>query len=172
MFAGYRGRPEATAEAFDAAGWFRTGDLGRLDEDGYLAIVGRAKELIISGGYNVYPREVEDVLRRHPAVADAAVVATALESLRPAGRVLLFAQTRMGDALALDAGQVCALEKAVLGSYSADIDLQQKAAELIFRRQVRVESLITHRFPLPEIEAALSVASRPREGSLKVVVQP
>ncbi|MPY96302.1 MAG: AMP-binding protein, partial [Acidimicrobiia bacterium] len=75
-FAGYRNRPEATAEAIDAEGWFRTGDLGRFDEAGYLAIVGRAKELIISGGYNVYPREVEDVLRLHPAVADAAVVGT------------------------------------------------------------------------------------------------
>ena len=55
-------------------GWFRTGDLGELDEDGYLRISGRAKELIITGGYNVYPREVEEVLRAHPDVADAAVV--------------------------------------------------------------------------------------------------
>jgi malonyl-CoA/methylmalonyl-CoA synthetase len=74
VFAGYRNRPEATAEAFDGDGWFRTGDLGAFDADGYLRLVGRAKELIISGGYNVYPREVEDVLRLHPAVADAAVV--------------------------------------------------------------------------------------------------
>ena len=69
----YWNRPEATAEAFDGD-WFRSGDLGALDEDGYLRIVGRSKELIISGGYNVYPREVEDVLRTHPDVADAAVV--------------------------------------------------------------------------------------------------
>ncbi|HEU5109597.1 MAG TPA: AMP-binding protein, partial [Micromonosporaceae bacterium] len=74
VIAGYYERPEATAEAFTADGWFRTGDLGELDEDGYLRISGRAKELIISGGYNVYPREVEEVLRDHPAVADAAVV--------------------------------------------------------------------------------------------------
>ena len=59
-------RPEATAEAFDADGWFRTGDIGELDDDGYLRIVGRAKELIITGGYNVYPREVEDVLLEPP----------------------------------------------------------------------------------------------------------
>jgi malonyl-CoA/methylmalonyl-CoA synthetase len=73
VFSGYLDRPEATAEAFTGDGWFRTGDLGVLDEDGYLRISGRAKELIITGGYNVYPREVEDVLRAHPGIADAAV---------------------------------------------------------------------------------------------------
>jgi malonyl-CoA/methylmalonyl-CoA synthetase len=74
VFSGYWGRPEATAEAFDADGWFRTGDLGALDDDGYLRINGRSRELIITGGFNVYPREVEDVLRAHPGVEDAAVV--------------------------------------------------------------------------------------------------
>ena len=74
VFAGYWQRPEATAEAFTADGWFRTGDLGDHDEAGYLRILGRAKELIITGGYNVYPREVEDVLCAHPAVVEAAVV--------------------------------------------------------------------------------------------------
>ena len=76
VFAGYWQRPDANAEAFTADGWFRTGDLGELDAAGYLRITGRAKELIISGGYNVYPREVEDALRAHPAIADAAVVGT------------------------------------------------------------------------------------------------
>ena len=74
---GYLDDPAATAEAFTADGWFRTGDLGTLDADGYLTISGRAKELIITGGYNVYPREVEEVLLRHPGVADAAVVGLA-----------------------------------------------------------------------------------------------
>ena len=73
VFAGYWQRPEATAESF-VDGWFATGDVGAFDEVGNLRIVGRRKDLIISGGYNVYPREVEDVLRTHPAVADAAVV--------------------------------------------------------------------------------------------------
>lgn len=73
VFSGYWRRPEATREAFDGD-WFRTGDVGEFDEDGYLRLVGRAKELIITGGYNVYPREVEDVLREHPDVEDAAVV--------------------------------------------------------------------------------------------------
>jgi malonyl-CoA/methylmalonyl-CoA synthetase len=76
VFAGYLDRPEATAAAFTDDGWFRTGDIGALDADGYLSIVGRAKELIITGGYNVYPREIEDVLRTYPSVIDAAVVGT------------------------------------------------------------------------------------------------
>jgi malonyl-CoA/methylmalonyl-CoA synthetase len=76
VFAGYWERSDANAEAFTADGWFRTGDLGELDGAGYLRITGRAKELIISGGYNVYPREVEEALRAHPAIADAAVVGT------------------------------------------------------------------------------------------------
>ena len=76
VFAGYWRRPEATAEAFDEDGWFRTGDLGEFDEDGYLRLQGRAKELIISGGLNVYPREVEDALRSHPEVDDVAITGT------------------------------------------------------------------------------------------------
>jgi malonyl-CoA/methylmalonyl-CoA synthetase len=74
VIAGYLDNPSASAAAFTADGWFRTGDLGTLDEDGYLRISGRAKELIITGGYNVYPREVEELLRSHASVADAAVV--------------------------------------------------------------------------------------------------
>src|ERR1700722_13350985 len=70
---GYHDNPEATAKAF-AGGWFHTGDLGYLDEDGFLFIVDRIKDLIIRGGYNVYPREVEEVLYAHPAVAEAAVI--------------------------------------------------------------------------------------------------
>jgi len=72
VFGGYRG--VSTAGIFDADGFFRTGDVGRWDADGYLRIVGRTKELIITGGFNVYPREVEDVLLAHPAVSEAAVI--------------------------------------------------------------------------------------------------
>jgi malonyl-CoA/methylmalonyl-CoA synthetase len=74
VFAGYWQRPDATAESFDAEGWFRTGDLGLRDADGYFHITGRARELIISGGFNVYPREVEEVLATHPDVAEVAVL--------------------------------------------------------------------------------------------------
>ena len=70
---GYLGRPEATAEAM-RGGWFHTGDLGYRDEDGFFYIVDRKKDLVIRGGFNVYPREVEEVLYGHPAVAEVAVI--------------------------------------------------------------------------------------------------
>jgi long-chain acyl-CoA synthetase len=70
---GYLNKPEATADVF-TGDWLHTGDLGYFDEDGFLFIVSRKKELIIRGGYNVYPKEVEDVLHAHPAIAEAAVV--------------------------------------------------------------------------------------------------
>ena len=70
---GYFGRPEATAEAM-RGGWFRTGDIGQFDADGYLSIVDRKKDMILRGGFNVYPREIEEVLLTHPAVAQVAVV--------------------------------------------------------------------------------------------------
>ncbi len=71
---GYYNKPEATAEAFQGTTWFHTGDLGRMDEDGYLFIVDRVKDMIIRGGFNVYPREVEEVLMTHPAVSLASVI--------------------------------------------------------------------------------------------------
>ncbi|MEF3274550.1 MAG: acyl-CoA synthetase [Chloroflexus sp.] len=73
LFQGYWRNPTATAAAFTADGWFNTGDLGFVDRDGYFHITGRSRDLIISGGYNIYPREVEDVLAQHPAVAECVV---------------------------------------------------------------------------------------------------
>jgi malonyl-CoA/methylmalonyl-CoA synthetase len=78
VFTGYWRNPAATAAAF-ADGWFRSGDLAVRGDDGYLSIVGRSVELIISGGFNVYPREVEEVLLEHPAVAEVAVGGTPSE---------------------------------------------------------------------------------------------
>jgi len=71
---GYWKMPEATEKAIDADGWFATGDMATVDSDGYYSIVDRKKEMILRGGYNVYPREVEEVLYEHPAVAEAAVL--------------------------------------------------------------------------------------------------
>tara|TARA_A100000171_G_C2083196_1_gene120722 strand:+ start:35 stop:577 length:543 start_codon:yes stop_codon:yes gene_type:complete len=73
IMTGYKDMPEATAQAF-ADGWLHTGDVGRLDEDGFLHIVDRTKDMIVTGGFNVYPREVEDVLNRHSAVQQVAVI--------------------------------------------------------------------------------------------------
>jgi malonyl-CoA/methylmalonyl-CoA synthetase len=74
VFAGYWRMPEKTAEEFTADGFFKTGDVGRIDPDGYVVIVGRSKDLIISGGYNVYPAEVEGFINELPGVAESALV--------------------------------------------------------------------------------------------------
>jgi malonyl-CoA/methylmalonyl-CoA synthetase len=74
VFKGYWRMPEKTREEFTADGWFRTGDVGRIDERGYVTIVGRSKDLIISGGYNVYPAEIEGYINDMPGVAESAVI--------------------------------------------------------------------------------------------------
>src|SRR3954463_9289541 len=71
---GYWGEPEKTSDAIDRAGWMHTGDLATMDDEGYLRIVGRSKDMIIRGGENVYPREIEEYLYTHPDVADVQVV--------------------------------------------------------------------------------------------------
>lgn len=70
---GYWGRPEETAAAF-RDGWLYTGDIGRMDADGYLSIIDRKKDMVISGGYNIFPREIDEVLYQHPAVREACAV--------------------------------------------------------------------------------------------------
>jgi 2-furoate---CoA ligase len=80
-FSRYWNRPDADEKAIDADGWYHTGDVGRLDEDGDLWLEGRLDDMIISGGENVHPLEVEDVLARHPAVREVAVVGAQDERL-------------------------------------------------------------------------------------------
>ncbi|MDS2174109.1 long-chain fatty acid--CoA ligase [Nesterenkonia sp. CL21] len=94
---GYWGNGEATSAAISEDGWFRTGDIGRVDDDGFFFVVDRKKDLVIRGGFNVYPREIEEVLHEHSAVAEAAVVGlphpelgeevAALVTLRPGAKV-------------------------------------------------------------------------------------
>jgi long-chain acyl-CoA synthetase len=91
---GYRGRPDATAEAM-RGGWFHTGDIGYGDEDGFFYIVDRKKDLVIRGGFNVYPREVEEVLHEHPAVLEAAVVGRSDDRLGE--EVVAFVSVRPGS---------------------------------------------------------------------------
>jgi long-chain acyl-CoA synthetase len=76
VMAGYWDNPEATANALDR-GWLRTGDIGTFDDEGYLTLRDRSKDVIISGGTNIYPREVEDVLLSHPGVRDTSVIGRA-----------------------------------------------------------------------------------------------
>ena len=78
---GYWNLPDATKETITPDGWLNTGDVGRVDEDGYFYIVDRTKDMIIRGGYNVYPREIEEVLYEHPDVAEAAVIGIPHDSL-------------------------------------------------------------------------------------------
>ncbi len=74
IFLGYWNMPEKTKEEFTADGWFKTGDMGRWDQEGYLALVGRSKDLIITGGYNVYPKEIEILLDDIAGVEESAVI--------------------------------------------------------------------------------------------------
>jgi malonyl-CoA/methylmalonyl-CoA synthetase len=74
VFKGYWRMPEKTKEEFTSDGWFRTGDVGRIDERGYVAIAGRSKDLIISGGYNVYPAEIEGYINEMPGVCESALL--------------------------------------------------------------------------------------------------
>ena len=74
LMKGYLNKPEATAEVITEDGWFRTGDIGRVDEDGYIFVEDRLKDMIISGGENIYSIEVERVLAEHPAVTEVAVI--------------------------------------------------------------------------------------------------
>lgn len=86
---GYLDDPAATAEAIDTAGWLHTGDVGTMDENGYLRITDRKKDLYISGGFNVYPAEVEKLLSAHPAIAMVAVVGVSDERLGETGRAFI-----------------------------------------------------------------------------------
>ncbi len=113
-----------------------------------------------------------------PAGGDVAIVAVpgqspldaAFDALRPGGRVVLFAHTRTGDPVAVDAGAVCRLEKSLVGAYSADVTLNDEVADLVFSGRLRVADLVTHRFDLDDATQAFALARAPRGGSVKVVV--
>ena len=90
---GYWERADATEEVM-RGGWFHTGDMATVDEEGYFFIVDRKKDMIIRGGYNVYPREIEEVLYEHPAVSEAAVIGVADDSLGEEVAAMVVAQGR------------------------------------------------------------------------------
>ena len=109
---GYLNRPEATAEAMKG-GWFHTGDLGYRDEDGFFSVVDRTQDLVIRGGFNVYPREIEEVLHAHPAVREAAVVGRPDERLGE--EIVAFVSLREGTEA--DPGEVIGFCKERLAAY-------------------------------------------------------
>jgi acyl-CoA synthetase (AMP-forming)/AMP-acid ligase II len=86
---GYLDDPEATAAAIDADGWLHTGDLGTIDDDGYLRIVGRIKDMFIVGGFNAYPAEIENLMLRHPRIAQVAVIGVPDERLGEVGKAFV-----------------------------------------------------------------------------------
>jgi acyl-CoA synthetase (AMP-forming)/AMP-acid ligase II len=135
---GYWGRPEATAEAF-AGGWFHSGDLGRWDAEGNLYIVDRKKDMVLTGGENVYSREVEEVLYRHEAVAEAAIIGVPDE--RWGENVVAVVQTRSGAQVSAE--ELIAHCKDHLASYKKPKrvifvpELPKNAAGKILKRELR-----------------------------------
>ncbi|HUQ17677.1 MAG TPA: long-chain fatty acid--CoA ligase [Candidatus Saccharimonadales bacterium] len=139
VFAGYWRRPEATAEVFTADGWFRTGDLGVFDDEGFLTLVDRKKDMVITGGENVYSAEVEDVLFAHPAIAEAAIVGMPDE--RWGERVVAVVVARPGSAVTAE--ELIAFCHERLAKYKSPrevvfIDvLPRNAAGKVLKRQLR-----------------------------------
>lgn len=113
VFQGYWRMPEKTVEEFTADGYFKTGDVGKIDQDGYITIVGRSKDLIISGGYNVYPAEVEGAINELPGVAESAVVGVPHPDFGEVGVVVVIAK----PGAALEPGQIIATLKTQLANF-------------------------------------------------------
>jgi L-iditol 2-dehydrogenase len=105
------------------------------------------------------------------AVGGNALIRPAMDAARPGGRVLLFAQTQRGEVV-VDPAAICVDEKALVGSYSASVDLQEEAVRFVMNREMDLERLISHRFPLQESPRALELAAHPQPASMKIVIQP
>jgi malonyl-CoA/methylmalonyl-CoA synthetase len=113
VFKGYWRMPEKTKEEFTADGWFRTGDVGKIDERGYVTIVGRSKDLIISGGYNVYPAEIEGYINDMPGVAESALVGVPHPDFGEVGVAVVIAK----QGAQLDGEQIVARLKSQLANF-------------------------------------------------------
>jgi len=105
------------------------------------------------------------------AVGSNALIRPAMDAARPGGRVLLFAQTQRGEVV-LDPAAICVDEKTLVGSYSASVDLQEESIRFVMNREMDLEPLISHRFPLRDAAQALELAAHPQPASMKVVIQP
>jgi L-iditol 2-dehydrogenase len=105
------------------------------------------------------------------AVGGNSLIRTAMDAARPGGRVLLFAQTQHGEAL-IDPAAICVDEKTLVGSYSASVDLQQESVRFVMNREMDLERLVSHRFPLSQSPQALELAAHPQPSSMKIMIQP
>jgi L-iditol 2-dehydrogenase len=105
------------------------------------------------------------------AVGANGLILPAMDAARPGGRVLLFAQTQHGE-VSVDPAAICVDEKALVGSYSASVDLQEESVRFVMNREMDLERLISHRFPLEESAQALELAAHPQPASMKIVIQP
>ncbi len=105
------------------------------------------------------------------AVGGNSLIKTAMDAVRPGGRVLLFAQTARGETV-IDPASICVDEKTLLGSYSASADLQEESVRFVMGREMNLERLISHRFPLSQSLEALELAAHPQPDSMKIVIQP
>jgi L-iditol 2-dehydrogenase len=105
------------------------------------------------------------------AVGSNALIGPAMDSARPGGRIMLFAQTQHGQAT-IDPAAICVSEKTLMGSYSASVDLQAAAARLVLSREMNLETLYSHRFPLSEAIEALNLAAHPQPATMKIAIQP
>lgn len=105
------------------------------------------------------------------AVGGSGLIRTAMDATRAGGRVLLFAQTVRGE-VTIDPAAVCVDEKTLLGSYSASVDLQEESVRFVMNREMDLERLISHRFPLESSVEALKQAGHPQPDSMKIVIQP
>ncbi|WP_445614077.1 class I adenylate-forming enzyme family protein [Geobacillus sp. YF-1] len=123
---GYYNMPEQTAEVLDEEGWYYTGDLGMMDEDGYIRFMGRKKELIIRGGYNIYPKEIETILQRHPGVFAAAVIG--------------LPEPVLGE-------EVCAVIQPKEGSYITEADIVEFLRPLVADYKLPNKVVFVDQFP-------------------------
>jgi L-iditol 2-dehydrogenase len=105
------------------------------------------------------------------AVGGNSLIQTAMDAARPGGRILLFAQTQHGETV-IDPAAICVDEKTLLGSYSASVDLQEEAVRFVMNREMDLERLVSHRFPLCESPQALDLAAHPKPSSMKIMIQP
>jgi long-chain acyl-CoA synthetase len=137
---GYYNRPDATKESIDEDGWFKTGDLAKVDDDGYYFIVDRKKELIIRGGYNVYPREIEEVLYEHPAVAQAAVIGVPHDELGE--EVAAFVMLKEGESVTPDELKEFVKEEVAAYKYPRQVhivdELPMTATGKILKREIEI----------------------------------